>query len=65
MSCLTFVVTMHHALYNGWTLGLIFDRVKQNYDGCIVSSRMPFLFFFFFPCQLFQWLVASGLTSSG
>ncbi|KAJ5304325.1 tRNA (adenine(58)-N(1))-methyltransferase catalytic subunit trm61 [Penicillium atrosanguineum] len=26
------VLTMHHALFDGWALGLIFDRVKQNFD---------------------------------
>ncbi|KAJ5173534.1 uncharacterized protein N7500_001465 [Penicillium coprophilum] len=36
------VVTMHHAIYDGWTLGLLFDRVKQNFDGNPVSSGIPF-----------------------
>ncbi|OQE34648.1 hypothetical protein PENCOP_c016G01009 [Penicillium coprophilum] len=36
------VVTMHHAIYDGWTLGLLFDRVKQNFDRNPVSSGIPF-----------------------
>ncbi|KAJ5885554.1 hypothetical protein N7495_010064 [Penicillium taxi] len=36
------VVTIHHALFDGWTLGLIFDRVKQNFDRSPVSIGAPF-----------------------
>lgn len=36
------VVTMHHALFDGWTLGLIFDRVKQNFEESLVLSKTPF-----------------------
>ncbi|KAJ6189891.1 hypothetical protein N7519_004799 [Penicillium mononematosum] len=36
------VVTMHHALYDGWTLDLIFDRVKEYFEGSPVTSGIPF-----------------------
>lgn len=36
------VVTMHHAIFDGWTLGLIFDRVKQNLERRKVSIGTPF-----------------------
>ncbi|KAK0719022.1 hypothetical protein B0T21DRAFT_295973 [Apiosordaria backusii] len=34
-----FVLTMHHALYDGWSMPLIVDRVNQAYQG--VTPRKP------------------------
>ncbi|KAJ5930334.1 hypothetical protein N7466_005827 [Penicillium verhagenii] len=36
------VMTMHHALFDGWTLDLIFDRVKQNFDGSPAMMKASF-----------------------
>jgi aryl carrier-like protein len=34
-----FVLTMHHALYDGWSMPLVVDRVNQAYQG--ISPRRP------------------------
>ncbi|KAK3983962.1 putative HC-toxin synthetase [Cladorrhinum sp. PSN332] len=34
-----FVLTMHHALYDGWSMPLVVDRVNQAYQG--VTPRKP------------------------
>ncbi|KAK3304805.1 uncharacterized protein B0T15DRAFT_495244 [Chaetomium strumarium] len=34
-----FVLTMHHALYDGWSMPLVVDRVNQAYQG--LSPRRP------------------------
>ncbi|KAK4678789.1 NRPS protein [Podospora pseudoanserina] len=34
-----FVLTMHHALYDGWSMPLVVDRVNQAYQG--VAPRKP------------------------
>ncbi|KAK3293706.1 uncharacterized protein B0H64DRAFT_466327 [Chaetomium fimeti] len=34
-----FVLTMHHALYDGWSMPLVVDRVNQVYQG--LSARRP------------------------
>lgn len=36
------VVTLHHALFDGWTLDLLFNRVKQNFDQSALTSVAPF-----------------------
>lgn len=37
--CPHFVLTMHHALYDGWSMPLIVDRVNQAYQG--LALRRP------------------------
>lgn len=38
-SAFHFVLTMHHALYDGWSMPLVVDRVNQAYQG--VAPRQP------------------------
>ncbi|VTO83274.1 unnamed protein product [Fusarium graminearum] len=40
-SDVSFVWTIHHALYDGWCLPLILDRVKQCYEGIQSSTSEP------------------------
>ena len=37
-----FVWTIHHALYDGWSLELIFDRLKSAYKGENLKPHPPF-----------------------
>ena len=34
-----FILTAHHAVFDGWSLGLVYRSVSQNYDGAISESR--------------------------
>lgn len=38
----TFVWTVHHALYDGWTIRLLFDHLSQIYQGTYQSPPPPF-----------------------
>ncbi|KAL5119052.1 hypothetical protein ACEQ8H_002976 [Pleosporales sp. CAS-2024a] len=40
-----FVWTAHHAVYDGWSLALLFEKITQAYNGAIVSSSTPFKHF--------------------
>ncbi|KAL2753746.1 hypothetical protein ACRALDRAFT_2029510 [Sodiomyces alcalophilus JCM 7366] len=37
-----FVLTMHHALYDGWSMPLVVDRVNRAYDGQRVTRPAEF-----------------------
>ncbi|KAM0277388.1 hypothetical protein ACHAQH_005828 [Verticillium albo-atrum] len=37
-----FVLTMHHALYDGWSMPLVVDRVNKAYDGQTVQRPAEF-----------------------
>lgn len=37
-----FVWTAHHAIYDGWSLALLFEKIAQAYDGKDVVSSTPF-----------------------
>lgn len=36
------ILTIHHALYDGWMMPLIIDRVNRAYQGLTISTRTPF-----------------------
>lgn len=38
-STVDFILTMHHALYDGWSMPLVIDRVNRAYDG--LSTERP------------------------
>ncbi|CAG7555120.1 unnamed protein product [Fusarium equiseti] len=40
---LLFVWTIHHALYDGWCLPIVLDKVKQCYQNLQTSARQPSL----------------------
>jgi amino acid adenylation domain-containing protein len=37
-----FVWTAHHAIYDGWSLALLFEKIAQAFDGVTVMSSTPF-----------------------
>jgi amino acid adenylation domain-containing protein len=37
-----FVWTAHHAIYDGWSLALLFERIAQAYKGAEILSSTPF-----------------------
>ncbi|KAH4211125.1 hypothetical protein HBI25_065040 [Parastagonospora nodorum] len=37
-----FVWTAHHAIYDGWSLALLFEKIGQAYNGAEVSSSTPY-----------------------
>ncbi|KAF2168969.1 hypothetical protein M409DRAFT_20982 [Zasmidium cellare ATCC 36951] len=37
-----FVLTIHHAIFDGWSLGLIWQNVIEAYDSQPLSERTPF-----------------------
>jgi amino acid adenylation domain-containing protein/non-ribosomal peptide synthase protein (TIGR01720 family) len=37
-----FVWTAHHAIYDGWTVAMLFDKVAQAYRGDEITSSTPF-----------------------
>ncbi|KAF2106754.1 hypothetical protein BDV96DRAFT_654318 [Lophiotrema nucula] len=37
-----FVWTAHHAIYDGWSVALLFEKVAQAYGGDTVTSSTPF-----------------------
>jgi amino acid adenylation domain-containing protein len=37
-----FVWTAHHAIYDGWSLALLFEKIAQAYGGGRVTSSTPF-----------------------
>ncbi|KAK4499984.1 hypothetical protein PRZ48_008170 [Zasmidium cellare] len=42
ISNLEFVLTIHHAILDGWSLGLIWQHVSEAYNGQRLSMRTPF-----------------------
>ncbi|KAI5457580.1 hypothetical protein BGZ63DRAFT_427622 [Mariannaea sp. PMI_226] len=36
-----FVLTVHHSLYDGWSLSLILDTVQRAYNGNAIDSQLP------------------------
>ncbi|KAI0460296.1 peptide synthetase [Xylaria acuta] len=40
-----FVLTMHHALYDGWSMPLVVDRVNRAYDGHLTERPAQFKHF--------------------
>ncbi|USP76438.1 non-ribosomal peptide synthetase [Curvularia clavata] len=36
-----FVWTAHHAIYDGWTVDLLFSELKQMYNGTLITSLPP------------------------
>ncbi|KAK5052578.1 hypothetical protein LTR84_002443 [Exophiala bonariae] len=36
------VLTIHHAVYDGWMMPLVIDRVKRSYQGLELSPPVPF-----------------------
>ncbi|KAI0467726.1 peptide synthetase [Xylaria cf. heliscus] len=40
-----FVLTMHHALYDGWSMPLVVDRVNKAYDGQSIERPAQFKHF--------------------
>ncbi|EFY90995.1 peptide synthetase [Metarhizium acridum CQMa 102] len=46
-----FVWTVHHALYDGWSQNLLFERAKQLYMGDAVSKSPPYNRFIHFLAQ--------------
>ncbi|ATY63125.1 AMP-dependent synthetase ligase [Cordyceps militaris] len=44
-STLSFVLTMHHALYDGWAMPLIVERINQAYQGKLLSRAAEFKHF--------------------
>ncbi|KFH48348.1 Nonribosomal peptide synthetase-like protein [Hapsidospora chrysogenum ATCC 11550] len=41
----SFVLTMHHALYDGWSMPLVVDRVNKAYQGQAISRPAEFKHF--------------------
>ncbi|KAF2500063.1 amino acid adenylation [Lophium mytilinum] len=41
-SAVYFVWTAHHAIYDGWTISLLFEKVAQAYRGDLVADSVPF-----------------------
>ncbi|KAK4623504.1 Nonribosomal peptide synthetase dtxS1 [Fulvia fulva] len=44
-SCIYFVYTMHHALYDGWSIGLIYERLTRALRGNSLALPPPFQLF--------------------
>ncbi|OAA79903.1 AMP-dependent synthetase/ligase [Akanthomyces lecanii RCEF 1005] len=42
---ISFVLTMHHALYDGWAMPLIVERINQAYEGKTLSRPAEFKHF--------------------
>ncbi|KAJ8118069.1 hypothetical protein ONZ43_g4069 [Nemania bipapillata] len=40
-----FILTMHHALYDGWSMPLVVDRVNRAYDGQVTDRPAQFKHF--------------------
>lgn len=38
----TFVITMHHALYDGWSLSMVFDLLQKAYSGASLGDPVPY-----------------------
>ncbi|KAF2814013.1 amino acid adenylation [Mytilinidion resinicola] len=41
-SAVHFVWTAHHAIYDGWTISLLFEKVTQAYQGERIAESTPF-----------------------
>lgn len=37
-----FIWTAHHAIYDGWSLALLFEKIAQAFDGAVVKPSTPF-----------------------
>ncbi|KAK3675254.1 NRPS [Recurvomyces mirabilis] len=37
-----FVWTIHHALYDGWSMQLMMDRMRRAYNGAVLQTGSPF-----------------------
>ncbi|CAG8981036.1 hypothetical protein HYALB_00008189 [Hymenoscyphus albidus] len=44
------VLTMHHALYDGWSMPLVIERVNKAYHGLKAEGRTPFKSFIKYLC---------------
>ncbi|KAI6360453.1 hypothetical protein MCOR25_006738 [Pyricularia grisea] len=49
-----FVLTMHHALYDGWAMPLVIDRVNRAYDGLSTERPAEFKHFIRFLTEVDQ-----------
>ncbi|KAI6443821.1 NRPS [Pyricularia oryzae] len=49
-----FVLTMHHALYDGWAMPLVIDRVNRAYDGLATERPAEFKHFIRFLSEVDQ-----------
>lgn len=45
------VLTIHHALYDGWGMPMIIERVNQAYRGMKINKRTPFKCFIKYICS--------------
>lgn len=43
--CETLALTLHHAIYDGWTLSLLLRLVEQTYHGSTTVEHLPFSLF--------------------
>ncbi|KAI5295059.1 Nonribosomal Peptide Synthase (NRPS) [Ascosphaera acerosa] len=41
-NALSMVLTIHHALYDGWSMPLVIDRINRAYQGLALSKPPPF-----------------------
>ncbi|KAH6865916.1 nonribosomal peptide synthetase 6 [Alternaria rosae] len=40
-----FVITMHHAVYDGWSMPLVFDRINRTFNGLTTERPVSFKHF--------------------